>query len=485
MRITGVSTKTNINYFGDIEKGKQLNSAIDVEGDDPNGFAFNEKITIEVAEDFIAERVPSEQIFGAENYLIFHDAPLEIIMKPFYAQIEASISVKYRASNESQAIQWRNMVKARISERRNLNMHNVTYSYGVPDEMLYILQELHRLRENVAGYGEDFETYFANHRAPHMTMLTNLNGTAKMWAVPETQTRVQGWFDWDLPEKADKDGDGEARIISFTYKFNYARPDGIAMVYPIVVHNQLIDEKLRDIPLEDHNDLQQSMAYNTHVLENFAGGKLGEQVLTDFGYAIPTFDEFAPKVVPISSRRVVTILFTVDKDNPRLFLNLGQLGQKQFTPEILEYMRSERNYLAKPFLSALNLSLYRNGNLINGEAPPITVDQNLNVLGVVDTNLRVQHHLRVGLLTDLHMLKGDAIHRLQEHGKAAIQILLAIDPTLAARGMLPALIGDNFVSKTGLLMAIGAIRPAKSMASYLVHFNTVQTLFVETNKERI
>lgn len=483
MRLTGISSKTNITYFGDIEKSKQLNSAISSDGDDPNSFAHNEKVSIEVSETFIAERVPSEIIFGPENLPIFQDAPLGIVMKPVYSQIEALIQVKYRASSLNQAKQWRDTVKARISQRRNINIHNVTYSYGVPAEMIYILQALHEMRENVAGFGDDFDTYFANHREPKMTLETNLAGTAKLWAMPETQTRIQGWFDWELPEEPQRDGNGETHTISFTYKFSYARPDEIAMVYPLMVHNQLLPEKFRDVPLEDHNDVRQEYAYTTRVLENFAGAKLHHQDAVDFGYAIPTYDEFMPQSTPIASRRLVTVLFTIDETNPSLLLNLGELGQKQFKDDILAYMRAEHEYLCKPGMSAINVALYKNEFLIEPIPPSIRVDEDLNVYALTEPNLRVQHHIRVGLLTDLQMLKGGALQRLQDHGRAAIQILKAIDPTLKERGLLPQLIGDNFVSKTSLLIAINNARPTKSPVSGLPNWNHVQIMFVQTDHE--
>lgn len=483
MQLTGISSKTNIVYFGDVEKSKQLNSAINSQGDDPNGFAHNEKVQIEVSETFIADRVPGEQIFGPDNYLIFHDAPLNIVMKPVYAQIEALIQVKYRAVSRNQAIQWRDTIKARISQKRNINIHNATYNYGVPLEMLAILQELHRLRENVAGYGVDFDTYFDGLRDPRMTVVTNMSGAAKMWVVPETQTRIQGWFDWELPEEPQRDGPGETHTISFTYKFSYARPDEIAMIYPIMVHNQLLGQKYRDVPLQDHNDLQKAYAFTTRVLENFAGAKGEEGQAVEFGYAIPTFDEFMPQTVPLHSRRLVTVLFTIDPNNPSLFLNLGDLGQKQFSPEILEYMRAEHEYLTKPGMSAINVALYKNEFLIEPNPPAIQVDADLNVIGLSEPNLRVQHHIRVGLLTDLQLLKGGALQRLQDHGQAAIQILQAIDPTLEPRGFMPKLIGDNFVSKTSLLIAINNARPTKSPINGLPNMNHVQVMFVETNHE--
>lgn len=480
MEITGISSKTNLVYFGDVEKSKQLNSAISqMEGDDPNKFAHNDKISIEVNEVFDTDRIPNEVVFGPQNLLVFEDPPLDIIMKPVYATMDASITVRYRSNNKNQAIQWRNHMKAKISQRRDINIHDITYSFGIPNEFLYILKELHRLRENVAGYGDTFDDYFASNRHPKITKLTNQSGAAELWVVPETQTRVQGWFDFELPDEATKDGDGDTFSTTFTYKFRYDRPDNIAMVYPIMVHNQLLDQRFRDSPVKDQDDMLKSYAMGTRVLVASEAGHAAWDYTHRVGYSMPTFDEFLPKMIPLKTLRVLTILFTISDTNSSHFMNLQNLGSRKFSPEIVAYLKAECAYLTKPQGSLFTVSLYRNEFLV--EPTPLQIDADLNVVGLTDINLRVQNHIRISLTTDLYFLRGNALTRLQEHGQAALQILAALDPSLEERGFMPQLVGDNFVTKRSLLIAADNLQPGDTARGRSALFQTVQTLFVQTH----
>jgi hypothetical protein len=487
MVLTGISKKTNIVYFGDMERSKQLNSAIgESEKDDPNTFAANDKITIEISENYYSDLVVNDAVERPENLLVFQDAPLSITVKPIYKQMDANISFKYRTKNENEAIQWRDYIKSRITQKSELYLHNVSYAFGIPEECIFILKELHRLRENVAGFDEDFETYFAKHRTPKMTMLTNLNGTAKMWAVPETQTRIQGWFDWgEAPEKATRDGDGGTYTVSFNYIFRYARPSEVYMMYPIVVHNQMLDKKFRDVKLEDHNDLETVASMNSRLFRSFEGALWSDKQVQDFGFSVPSYDEFWPAMTARNTRRLLTLLFTLDQMNPRLFMNIGTVKNRQFHPDILAYIRAEREYLAKPAMSAINIGLYKNEFLIDHDPVPFTIDADLNVVGKLSINWRVQHHLRISLFTDWQSLRGGALQRLQDHGRAAILMLLAIDPTLKQRGFLPVLIDDNFVSKTSLLIAIQNMQPMETpvFMGPTGMMYTVQTVFVETDRQ--
>lgn len=480
MEITGISPKTNIVYYGELERGKQLNSALSQRvGDDPNKFAHNDRISLEVNEVFDTDRIPNEQVFGAQNLLIFEDPPLNIIMKPIYAAMDASVTVHFRADNKNAAIQWRDHMKAKISQRRDINIHDITYSYGIPKEFIYILTELHRLRENVAGYGDTFDKYFEEHRHPKITKLTNQSGDAELWVVPETQCRVQGWFDFELPDEPSKDGEGDTWLISFTYKFRYDRPTNIAFVYPLMVHNQVLDKRFRDDPVQDQDDVIKSYAMGTRTLVPFEGGHDAFNYTHRVGYAMPTFDEFMPQSIPLRTMRLLTIMFTLDEADPMNFLNLTQLGERKFTPEIVEYMKAEAPYLTKPHASMITLSLYRNEILI--DPSPFVVDSQLNVRGTTNPQFRLQHHLRISLLTDLFFLKGKALDRLAEHGKAAIQMLEAIDPTLKERGFMPELLGTNYVTRQSLLRASENIIPGDAPRGRMALFNTVQVLFIQSN----
>lgn len=480
--ITGLPTNINILYAGDGDKGKQLGSAIGMpEGQDPNKFAFNDKITIEVEEHYGEARVINEPVFGAGNLLIFEDAPLNIIMKPVYSLTDTILTVKYRAENKNKALYWRDTIEARLRMRRDVNMHTLTYSYNIPPEMIYILQQLHAMRESIAGYGETYDDYFISHSHPRITKQTNLNATAGLWTIPETQMKVQGWFDFETPENGSKEDDADTWTISFSYKFTYYRPTEIAMIYPLIVHNQLIPSTLRPEPLETEDDVIQAHSLSTRVLVAFDHPtQIAKSVHDQNGYSIPSYDEFMPSSVPLQTVRLLTALFTIDEQNPSLFLSLKNLGSKKIDEDLLQFMADEAQYLTQPYMSVVGISFYRNEFLIS--PTPLKVTKDLDVIGTTEINLRHQHHIRIGLLKDLFLLKGNATERFRNHGRAAIKILDTLDPTLKARGYLPPLIGDNYISKASLLMAMENMRPNQS-GPHLVNMVTVQTLIVETSRQ--
>lgn len=478
IEMTDLPRKINILFNGDSEKAKQLGSSIDLNPqDDPNKFAANDKITIEVEESYGPERFMTEPIFGPHNLFIFHDQALEIAMKPTYSSTNVTIMVKYRANNKNAAIRWRDMIKSRIAQRREGQVHNLTYSYQIPLEYLAILEHLHSMREKVDGYGDTFEQYWAANRHPKITELTNMAGLSSTWSVPETQMQVQGWFDFETPEVGGKDGEGDTWTISFAYKFNYERPVQMAMEYPLMIHNQLLSKKYRPPPQVTEDDVLKTYAAGTRVMSHWAYGGGVIQAAARDGYALPSYDEFIPASVPINTMRIITAMIAVDKDNPTLFWSLKNMGTKEFTPEMLAYLTAEAPYLTQPYRSAISVNFYRNSLLI--DPTPLRVDANLDIYATTDINLRMQHHIRVSLVSDWFILNPAALERLREHGQACIQMLEALDPSLRARGYMPALIGDNYISKPSLLVALENLRPHDRPTARAHVMNTVQTLFVQ------
>jgi hypothetical protein len=477
MEITGLSSKTNMSFPGDTEKTKQLGSSISSHGDDPNKFAYDEKISIEIEEIYNPDRLINEAVYGPQNLLIFEDVLLKLVMKPVYSGTDLNISVKYRAANRTAALRWRDMIKMRMGQFRDINMHDLTYHYAIPPEMLYILKEIHTMRETVAPYGDSYEKYFKEHATPIITELTNMNGSAKVIAVPEVQMQVQGWFDFEVPDAGSKEDESEAWYTSFTYKLRYDRPIGVVMTYPLIVHNQVLPQKLREKPVPTEDDVLKSYSQSVRVLNHFYQGRQVADYVHRVGYSIPTYDEWLPKSVPNDTIRLLTLLITIDAANPTLFLNLRDLGQKKFSSEILVWMMEEAQYLTRPYASPMMVTFYRNEFQIG--PTPLRINANLDVIATTPIMLRDEHHIRISIVTDLTMLPEVAIARLRKHGTAALQILEVIDPTLIDRGFMPKVQKGNYITRADMINAIDHIRPMKPHGNWLMLQQTVQKFFIQ------
>lgn len=415
--ITEISDQTSISFYADEGKAAQVGSLINTDPNKRNKWPFDERVRIEVDEDFDPNSIYSIHTKQNEHIPIFKDDEIGAVIRPIYSPTKVSITFTYRARDKNQAMRWRNNIRAKTAMYRDINLHELSYHTHLQEEFIVIVKELHRLRENVAGYGQAFDEYFANHLTDKASIKTNVGGKSVLWSIEERQIRVQGIFDFEgAPEKGEKDGTNDAWAISFTYKFEYQKPILTNMVYPIVVHNQVLSSKYRPTEVAYRvEDQQRSFSASNRAYNAFESDT---RVLTykgNDGVSIPAFDEFAPKSILPTTVNMMTCLVVIDtspKGDPKKLMNLNELGETNLNPLVVKFMRQmEYPFLGKDFHSIFSLSLYRHGTLL--ESGSLSVDSQLNVISNFDLNLRKTYRVRMGLVTNFSYLRKEALDRIQ------------------------------------------------------------------------
>lgn len=487
---TEITKDIQILFPGDLDRAQQQGGSINTKDKDTVKFPFTSQMGIEVQEDYIRERMLNDAVMKPENQYIFLDDKLETSMRPVYSSTETTLTFKYRAKDKTEAIRWRDQIKNRTSQNREHFVHDVKYYYLIPLELVKILEVVHDMRETVAGYGESFEQWFYNNRSSRFKWLTNLAGEQGRWGVAETQLRVQGGFDFEgVPEVGSKEDDADTWTISFNYKFQYDKPIGVQLYYPLMIHNQLIDQKYRpsaaEMPPYQIEDQAVSYSKTSSFLSNFEAGAAMYPHTRRPGVSIPSFDEFLPAQIIPRTLRVFTALVSLDLtpgNNPRFLLNLRDLGGDfSLDPSLDCCLQTEWPYMTNPLQSIFNLSLYRSAYLMQPEY--LTMDANLNVYSTVDLDPREYYHLRFSIHQNLRDINPAALKRFQKCPDCLSLILETLEPTLVDRGILPCVVGDvagKILPTKCLDTAIDTINKTKPSD---IHFYTVMGLFVRTHHQ--
>lgn len=478
---TGLNPQTTrIAYPGGDEVNLQFGSAIEKETK-PVEFGYSNKLFITVQENYVEDRLLSTAIHRVENIPILLDEKLCIDLRPVYAPTTYTVSVKYRGADKPSVERWRDDIKNRVSLSRLERFYDVKYQYLIPEEIEVVLKELHRLREAVAGYGEDYERYLELYGSKRLTIVTDQAGKNTRRAFAESQRRVQGWFDFTgVPEQLSKDGDADAWGISFNYYFNLDKPLGVAFNYPVIVHQQVLGQYYRpgpdEYPIEDPYRYATDYTLSGSYFRHFEAGL--EPSLLDIqpGYMVPRFDDWFPAVVPDATRRLWSALTTISEQDPRNLLNLLGFKDLKYDPDLIPLLKKEAPFMLVPYKSIFVLSVYK--DFVPLDPWRLEVDQDLNVRALEDLDLRSQYHVRLSIVTDLSKLPKDAWDRIRvDTGDALIKIIDAIDPTLKDEGKLPGTIGDNIVPKRDIDEAIKTIdRNQTGTETY--QMRTVETLII-------
>jgi hypothetical protein len=452
-KFTDIPDEVPLFYPGPSGKTFQPGSSLEKDGktNQVRGSFYNQ-LSIEVDEQYEHDSFLTTPVEHPEHLFVFRDDYLNLYIKPAYSAIDVTINLKFRARDKTTAERWRDQLKMKIGRGHLVNLHDVTYSYFIPPAMLAILQEIHRLRENVAGYGEDWSTYFEKTVTGKFSIVTDQAGKNQAYTISETQMRVQGFWDFDgAPEKGGHEDGGETWTIAAAYKFRYHRPEVCYMKYPLMVHNQLLDQKWRPTGTNYEVEKQERVyQWSTGAFRHFEKNYELDKIAKYEGVFVPDFDEWMPDQVWPFTRRLISIMLQINTANPTYLAKLpDDMDPYTMEPEVLAFMYKEAPYLMTPRNSIFNVALYQGTTLL--PTTSATVDAQLNVISTFQPDLRQDYHVRLSVFYDINQLTPDAKRRLQENCGAAIKIFDWIDPTLKLRRKLPACImPGNWLPKPDL-----------------------------------
>lgn len=426
---------TRIRYQGNAERLIQRGSALDHTDNDPVSFPYDGRVRVDVEESYLEERTLNSAVMGRENNVIFSDPNLMTYMRPIYTASQMVISFRYRAPSKGEALRWRDSIRRRSTQGMQALIHEVDYHYAIPRALLLILEEIHTLRERVAGYDQTLEEWYRDQFTHRRTNLTNLSGTQSLLAIAEKQIGVQGWFDFVAePENAERTKEGEAWEVGFNYTFQYDKVTGVFMDYPIVIHNQLLSTKFVNTePVYDLYQQPRRPSFSGHLSELFSPHARRAYPRIE-GVTIPHYDDWMPRNNgQFRTIDVITTLNGVDFDNPHKLLNLRDFGEFRLDEGILAFMKRHRKDLTNYLDSVFHLTFYRGDLVQRGDS--IVVDEDLNVLSTDPLNPRDVHHFRVSIVYSLSNLTPDAAKVLREDPLTAIKIIDFIEDTF--RPILP------------------------------------------------
>ena len=479
MEIMKISHRTPVNYYGVDNKAMQHKSTLGELSGSQNRWGYDERLFVEVEEEVNKDYYFSTALHRADHLHTFADDRLGIYIKPVYSVNTVRVSFRYRTTDRNQANMWRNALRVKMLQQNGVNLHEVGYSYHLPEEFLLIMQELHRCREETAGYTQGFGEYFTEHLNSNVSSKANLSGKAAAWSVDERQIRVQGYFDFEgEPEKGARDSDQDTWMVSFAYTFTYNKPIEFNMRYPIMVHQQLIDQRYR--PNERAYKIEaQKRYYNASILglERFSTDQQTLSVAAYEGVKIPLFDEFILSNVLPNTINLCTVLCTITAEDKRNLFNLREMGDYAIADDVLRFIeQSEYPFMGKLYLSVLGLVLYEDAKALPTGSLEVLPD--LSVRCVRDLDLRKTYRVRLHLCVDLSTLPISALTRIQTDKVAGKLMADHMDSALRTVGGRKDIKKKMLTDEEYLLMTSSKLKPnhgRHSILHYVQDLTTVPT----------
>ena len=435
--IVKINKSTKVYFPGDNQRMSQPGSSIDhapfADPDRDPLFENDNYLFIEVEEDFETESLSATNTTGACHNAIFADNAIGVYLAPMYATSMVTIHFKYRTKSKTEALRWRDDIRMRVSQMRDVNLHDISYHYPLPGSLVRLLRHIHTAREAKHGYGEDFADYIKQYSVNRLTMVGDLANKEAKFAISETQMRIVGLYGFDgIPEKPELEQDIGTYTIAFDYKFTYERPLACQAKYPVMVHNQLLPQELIQFVNKSY-DLDNVPKTYSPVLKGLshfeAERQLSQRIDMRHDIVIPEYDDFVCRVFYSGTSPVMTVLCELDEQDMVSLFNLRELGDYALDENVLDFISNgEYNYLTDPYKSVINVSVYDFDNIVHHTK--FTVDSDLNVKFVSPANPRGCYRVRISLMTNFNLLPPKVLERMTAYPKAFVKLITAVDETL-------------------------------------------------------
>lgn len=420
-------------YRGHASQAKHAGSTLDDVGT-VSGFSDTANVQVTAEEDFQPDSLLTTGIMQRAKRTVFHDDESRVYLAPVRKDATISLEVVYTCGSAAEARDWRNRMQQNLERRMEVRSHKVAYKYPIPYEYVSALKSVHEMRESgYSPYGQTLGAYLKDNFSSNVAVSSKMNGQGSQFVVEETQHGIQGSFMFDEVPKESKDG--SVFTISFTYLIRYEKPYAMIFDYPLVISNQAVRNDL--MPRVNYNE---KLPMDRSVVSNWFDGVVHVSEPTQSrvgGYSIPHFDDWTVPYAPRETGSVFRILITVDVTDTTLILNIGELGKYQLNEDIIELMRLYGPMLFEYAHCPVLVQFYED----NLNISPKDLEFDGVEFRVKNRTLdpRKCYHLRIALVTNLAMLSEPAIDLALTQGRAMQSIMLALEPTLITKNLMPKL----------------------------------------------
>lgn len=470
--ITKINESTDVYFMNDEGYAQSAGSGIASASRDPR-FTAQRMVMIEVESNTNLDNLATSVSNREEHIPIFEDEKLGFIVRPIYESTDVRINFKYRTISKQEAKRWKDDIAIRVSAMRDMFVHNIHYHYGLPPQIWNLLGDIHSKREMNHGYGETFGEYIERLSRGRLTVVGEGTGTNTLPVIAEKGARIIGLFDFEaIPEKSEYEEDSGTYMISFTYKFTYDCPVGCNAVYPIMVHNQYLDDQfIVDTTSYPRLDLTPKMfSQSGYAFNAFESDTTMSSIKPAEPYIrIPSIDDYDMPITHAGTATAILLLMSMsDNGKDQEMFNLQDMGDIQIDPDLMEFIRQvEYPYMTRLYYSIFHLSLLEDKQLC--DPMRLSVDSRLNVICHKDIDVRKTYRVRIALVVDLSLLHPSALERLARYPKAFVKFFAAANKLLANNADFQRLSDQNYISQAQIeviKILLSGVSTANAWSSY-------------------
>lgn len=361
------------------------------------------EITEEIAEEHLLAHAKRNYKYSP----LIEDSDLGLRVGTAYLPTRITLSLRFRARSKVFLQTWARKMALREKHHAMSFPLAAQYNYALPSDLSSYIANVHRLTETVAPYGRTLEQYIDLITKVDTVVRSNKSGKYALNVVNERQTGLEGYFESELLYN-DKESTEGIHELSGTFVFNYEQVAAMYVKFPIIVHQQPIDQYYIDLWC----NYKEPEPTTTNFISNRIVGETSSSVLRDINddgiYRNIPFESWTPpNAYPYMDTIAVINLFT---DGDIDVVNLSDLSDEVCPSYIKEYIEAYPSRINSYRDSPYMISIYTvTGDSVRNIPYTLSPDGSLTV--AMPLSLRGNHYIVVSALNDMSKLHNPAIRK--------------------------------------------------------------------------
>ena len=380
----------------------------------------NRRVQVSINEEYNEDELTTTMVHQPSSYPIFFDPEISVSVYPVYVKSDITIEFSYISPSKIEANRIRDDIRLRLSQMRNINIHEVDYNILIPTIVEDFIGDVYDLKSRLKP--QSLEQYFGEHSTNRIHAITDMsNKENTKLAIYEKQVRIVGTYDFSsMPEKVTVDQENNTHKVSFNYKFSMDVPRAMVMRYPVLICNKPLPSKylsfIEDAKINSKEEYKKELGYTSGLqsLSYFeAHRQLENRIDIKLPINIPLFDDFNKRQGRRGYAIVVSFLTQVDETDNKTLLNLRDLDPYYIPEQLLTYIKDhERKLITQPYQSFMYLGLHQEDRHFDNSI--LEIDENLNVKSRVVLSLLKPVRVTLSVCIDTSRLQANYLIGLRD-----------------------------------------------------------------------
>lgn len=348
---------------------------------------------------------------------IYKDDDIDSKITPIYQTRKVNIEFKYYTLSKSDAYAKVNYIKSMTSNDSHTWLHDLEYFYNLGHYVFELMAEIYNLKNNRLEKALTFEEYLGTYFDDRIDIaLTDDGNLSKSnLIIKEAQLEVVGYIESDTYNiEAEYEDDKDQWCINLTYTFSYDKPICLVATYPLLVFNQVINNKFRkNKNVYTKRPVVQSPGRIEPINKVVTREDPLRPRLRDDYLMIPDIDKTMLPVTTNLTTRMFCVLNCVDENDTTLLFNIKDIDGIKFKEDILNYIIKDREYIGDLLHSMFYFELFSNNEKAYGYKVLLEKDGTLRTNKPMD--LKKTYRVMFNVINNLSLLDHYASKRLKKY----------------------------------------------------------------------